>query len=624
MHLLYRRIATYPKGSPTSVPDVRSNSSFNSGSPLTQIHFAHRDKIIAAIPERFKSELETVFNENIELSSTILQARVNTAKSGSLRRKIEEIIFGNLPPILQDTELPLSFHQLMASELPEIMSQIIQMVQVDLTLLGRDESAPYNKVFSTVSTGLRTALISHNDSKGFTWNVRQDKLWQWCRVMLEHTAHPRVRVFRANLADTLESDGAAVAQQAVAREQIAKINTLHDNQTRMIMEIAFIDDVADSLADKDLTDLFIKIPFADEPLINEVRATIADHDPIFLPYFNQAVKVWDAALIQFKELVTEPIYRRHEAALKERFTEIMQSMTYSVSMNLDYDSVIQEDIGKNLGPNMMVVTFRLMEEILLETLGAPPVDAEDNVIIQTIVVSSQRLASLSNAIATIYRELGESSKANELLFEISAATEKRLTQEVLVSGTSTPPESIGAEPEPTPLQREFEDFCRGNGYQNHFFQDYPQPSTFLDLLATRQLVVDNIFSTIQTMKHDRKSFTYEASDGPAEIAKKLVKSIDAGRKESKINKTLEGQVTLLKRYLQRLELIDQYSVEQAKRSQVVKTFLGHWQTTYDQMLQSTREISDSRLQAETVKYVESFKTFLAMYSLFKHKTHGAI
>ncbi len=614
MHPLYRFIATSPIG----VPRNRSSDSLECASPMTGKHVMHRDKIIAAIPTYYASDLEPVFNTGIEISSGILVDRV---KNSRLRGKIEEIIFGNLPGILQDTELPLSFHQLMASELPEIMSQIIQMVQVELTLLGMDESAPYNKVFSTVSTGLRTALISHNDSKGFTWNVRQDKLWQWCRVMLEHTVHPRVRMFRANLVATPASVGASNAQQTDAWDQIAKINTLHDNQTRMIMEIAFIDDVADSLADKDLTDLFIKIPFADERLINEVRTTIADHHPIFLPYFNQAVKVWDAALTQFIDLVTEPIYIRHEAELKERFTEIMQSMTYSVSMNLDYDSVVQGDIGKNLGPNMMVVTFRLMEEILLETLGAPRVITEDAGIIQTIVVNSQRLASLSNAIATIYRELGESSKANELLFEISAATEKRLAEEGIDRGPYTPPEFIGGELPPSPLQREFEDFCRRNGYQNHFFQDYPQPSTFLDLLATRQLVVDNIFSTIQSMKHDRKSFTYDASDGPAEIAKKLLRSIDAG---GKINKTLVGQVTLLKRYLQRLELIDKYSVEQAKRSQVVKTFLEHWQTTYDQMLESTSKISDSTLKAETVTYVESFKTFLAMYSLFKLKTHGAI
>ena len=119
-------------------------------------------------------------------------------------------------------------------------------------------------------------------------------------------------------------------------------------------------------------------------------------------------------------------------------------------------------------------------------------------------------------------------------------------------------------------------------------------------------------------------FEFDSNSGPAEIGAQVLSTISTPDTGVKPSKTLTGQATLLTRYLTRLDLIDQYSVEQANTTKVVVTFLDKWQRTYDEMMEATKDITDETLKTETVKYVESWKTFLAMYMLFKHNTHGAI
>lgn len=221
-------------------------------------------------------------------------SNTSPAAKDSILKTITKVLNINIPALLTDSEISPATLQSCVNRLDTIIKLLANMAQVSMRtdfLKGRD-GEDFIKKYVEISATLKGVMVDYNPTgpSALAWNVRKPKLWHWCRTMLEHTENPLCALVKKE-----------------NTEFTMKLAKLHDVNTQLIMEIAFGDDVADNLRDKTVTDAILNIPFASKKEREDDLRKILKHRRIggtgaFTQYYQQAVKVWDDALLQLSDI----------------------------------------------------------------------------------------------------------------------------------------------------------------------------------------------------------------------------------------------------------------------------------------------------------------------------------
>ena len=532
---------------------------------------------------------------------------IHSQQREELLYTILNILSENIPQLLKDPELPLSIKQTISPE--KIVGILIRMGKVDRSALSTTlDQKEWIKEYSKVSTALKTKLVSINDSRGIDWNVRQENLWIWCRALLEETSHP---LFRLVLKESKEKTD---------KDPILKsCEKLMDILVEFIALTTAVDDISDTLSDDYLTQRFTKIPQAKERALLLLREEIMKYKGgIFLDYFDFTASLWKDACAKLKVWLGEQASSEAQPAIIAHYEEIMKSMMFSQSMNAHPHGaeMTPENIGANLPANMMIRFLRDMEFTMLEALnkeypemGVPESNDAKLKIINEITTIAQTLASISNSLATYYRELGENDKSNELFFAAN-----QLHTASLKSRSTT-------------LKDHFEEYIKGRGYQNHFFDHYGEAtvSDFLDLLILRKSVSRDIFSCLQFFPSNIPEIPlipFTEFSNPLSLSQHILDAVTLTSKTKLLAEDCISNINKLKLKMRHLELIDGYVRKVTCETDVMEIYAKKWQEGFEKMLalaDGPTEYKDA-----TLDYVRSCETFRDMYLIFKYKPAGTI
>lgn len=548
--------------------------------------------------------VRTIFLESLITPLNELSEAVSRGFDIKKAFKVQNILIQNVPDLLLDPELQASSTTILTSRLTKIKDLLVDMMSDRKDFMIVSES-PVIPTFLDISKRLKNALIQSNDANGLSWNPREENLWLWCRTMLEHTVHPDYREILNNptISETIKLD----IQE--------KFHVLFDIENKTIMEIAFSDDVADNLKDPMLTSILIKIPFGQESELDKQREFLQTYcSGIYIDYYDLARQVWNDALQGFKQLVGENIYQRIQTQYIDHYQKIMNSMTFSLNMNLnphDKDLSI-EAINKVLPYNMMVECFRFMEKALVLSLEEAhqcsliTETPEDILIKESIIETTQLIASLSNSTATIYRELKESDMTNVLLSMANKHKLKTLTE----SGIT--------------FKDDFINFQKQNNFENHFFQLYGEPSDLFSLIQTKNAVLPELLASLNALSRNGISLSVLETNDIQGYVTKVIELIEIAVRERGVNESVIFTKNILTRRLSHLKLIDSYIKKAVRESNTTQICIDTISGLIDSCKEKSRQLSTIQQRNAMEAYIDSWQDFFAMYLIFKHNTHGAI
>ena len=535
----------------------------------------------------------------------------------------------NVAHVLKDNEQSNVPKQIIAEHIEEMYMLLKEMGLVKKSFLTTTSGKDIVSEFDRISKDIKQGLDELKSDKSLTWNVRQFNLWAWCNVMARKTAAP---VYSELLHETKQN-------LELHNEIKSKFQTLFDIETQLIVEIAIGDDAADNLSYENLTNVLIQIPFSTLEIRNAEREKLSSFmNGLFVDYFDLGVEIWDDAIEKFKGLIGENKYSEIESELREHYVQIMDSMRYSVVLNTrpegtSADPVNLVAVDEKLPPNMMVRSFRFMENVLANVICEEkgiklPSCTEKN---QELVDLSQLTASWSNSFATIYRELKENDISNVLLISANVELGQHLQRKPFVENK-------------TKLEHDFTQFCEHRGYVNHFFAESEPPETFLELILYRNEITRDIYSVSHTLKESyiavegRPPLTGDIFDDAELIGKTLfyaytgedLSSFETLDATNKFINSLEAVQTTEKRELKRLyrrvrhiQLVDDYAKDILKKFEITQNYISKWQDNISDMKSIANSFS-GQAQVSALEYVHSWELFMAMYLIFKHKPEGHI
>ena len=536
-------------------------------------------------------------------SNQLTEFRSHTDIHPKITSKIMEIFRNNVRHVLQDLELPRSIKALTIKKMPD-MARILErmFLQNPKSILLDRKSQSSFPAYDQACKALKLELIKDKDQAGITFSGRSIKLFSWCQEELTETAHPLVGYL---LQSPLQESAKDIMKD--------QFKTLFNISNLLILQIACGDDISDNIQDEKLTKLFAKIPFLDKVKLAEYRSQIAEHrEGRFLKYFDIAVNIWQDAVKQLETVFgKEYFYTQVYPQFLENHRVVMQSLIYSQHMNSrPHDAhITQESISENLAPNMMVECFRFLEEALVKKLAAENQvtlpSLSDLSIVQSIIRQSQKSASAANAAATAHREFKENDLSSPFPFAMSNEHSKQLLEDGKLFASV------------------FENFIKENGYNNHFFATYldRDPSKdfdYLSLLLLRKQAYKKIVIELDEVK--KHGCTIPTSD--YSISSLATSAIEQAKSSTDENLHLSGE--FLSKLKLHVSLIDKFSESLMLETEVQPKFFKTWETEIQQMKEQASQIQNPAFREQTLKYVESWETFLCMYLIFKRALDGTI
>jgi len=312
-----------------------------------------------------------------------------------------------LPAIREDDLVPEETKSLMTKEI--VFDSFVQMAAVKYspgfeTLISE---------FEEISEEIGKELVKKGDERGRHWNVRDRALWDWCRVLIEATAHPSF----FSLKEMCKAEN--------KDEVLQRFNDLFEALVKTVMWVSFPDDMADNYKHVRLTELFNNIPFATDSELELSRKEVSEIDGgLFSKYFEHAVKVWKSAEADFERIMGSK-YATHKHELIENYKWIKRSMLFSAKMNANpraKSNVVNNE--KHLQHNMMATSFNTLQtmlclELIDEGVEMRLINSFTDSTFDTLRQIAQENARRSNNIATFMRELFEGDLSNIMFSKIN-------------------------------------------------------------------------------------------------------------------------------------------------------------------------------------------------------------
>lgn len=246
-------------------------------------------------------------------------------------------------------------------------------------------------------TILKEQLTRQKHPKADNFNIRQENLFKWCHVVISQLVYEPLNA----LFDKNESMTQKLDQMSLLGTKIAIFDTR-------------IDDIADNIQDKELTEYFTQIPnqFADLERIKEILTTYSDGS--FLDFFNQTKELWVEILASFNEITAS---NSHQIVFFEHIQELMDVMIYSVEINTDKQLEDFNTMLTKLAPNMMVKILYDIQFMLLENNADKPI-SDFITSIKTELLDLFRMMEksfhIANCFATYTREIEEEDVTNSI------------------------------------------------------------------------------------------------------------------------------------------------------------------------------------------------------------------
>ena len=272
---------------------------------------------------------------------------------------------------------------------------------------------------------LKTKLFQGDSPEWMRFNVRSDKLFKWCSVVIgELVVSPMMEL--------LPHERRKIVQAAILRvsTQVVHLDTR-------------IDDLANVLHDQHLNDQAHKLlstPLAQlETVTQEMLATLNDYKGgIFKPYFENTASLWGSVLTELSTLCGPT--PDHDPLMKgflKNIQELMESMHFSVRLNRERTLPLMSEMEAKLSSNMMVKIIFDITKIFLRKEGIE-FPAEISESFSKFETDLQVLFRLANNIATREREVGERDMTNMIF----AVAEKFITGQFNIWQVTHPTESF--------------------------------------------------------------------------------------------------------------------------------------------------------------------------------------
>ncbi len=99
-------------------------------------------------------------------------------------------------------------------------------------------------------------------------------------------------------------------------------------------------------------------------------------------------------------------------------------------------------------------------------------------------------------------------------------------------------------------------------------------------------------------------------------------AIDAATKSP--DESLKASKEMLMKLKRHIELIDKFSAKLMVETRAQDSIFTKWESDIQTMSTAAQQVKDPILHDKTVHYVNSWKTFLGMYLLFKRALDGTI
>jgi hypothetical protein len=347
--------------------------------------------------------------EDIKYALTEMQRIKSDMPESRLIRYVTMILrtaVKKLPEIRQDELIPKDTQKLLTKEI--VFGSFVKMAAVKYS----PEFEALIQEFEAISEEIGHELMKRGDDRGRHWNVRDRALWDWCRVLIEDTAHPSFFWLKEN-GHTPDSI------------PIKKFHDLFEALVKTVMWVSFPDDMADNYKHVRLTELFNTIPFASDSTLEACRSEISEIDGgLFSKYFNHAIKVWKSAEKDMQTIIG-PKYETHKHELKENYKWICRSMLFSAKMNaapIAESNVVNNE--KHLQHNIMATSFNTLQTMLCLAL------MDSNLVIRfinpftdstftTLMQIAQENARRSMNIATFSRGIFEGDRSNVMFVKIN-------------------------------------------------------------------------------------------------------------------------------------------------------------------------------------------------------------
>lgn len=343
------------------------------------------------------------------LQKLVLSPTLSPEREEKYVMMIARTALEKLPLIRNSSSIPATTKEILTKE--NVFDTYVAMANCSYS----EEFVGLVKDFEFVSTNIAVSLAKRGDPKSRHWNVRKPELWDWCRVLINDTAHP----IYFKLLEERDSYGPV----------LEKFDRLFETLVKTVIWVSSPDDLADNYKHVELTRVFNKIPFSDEGTLKSLEEQVCGIDGgLFNEYFKLTVKVWKSVEKDFKELLGES-YQTYLPELKKDYLSITRAMELSAQMNSTPMGISRTNTGyeQQLQHNMMANSFNTIQTIFLHELNRTGeisidfklFDSSVNGEFESIRRVAQENARRSNNLATFGRGLDEFDTSNILFHKLN-------------------------------------------------------------------------------------------------------------------------------------------------------------------------------------------------------------
>ncbi len=326
--------------------------------------------------------------------------------------KLLVVVGKTLPALRARAEIPDAVRYLFATD------RAVSFMEEVMTYASREPFLHFNShlaAYNTFVLDIKLLLLNQSSEKAISWKPRNEFLFLWAIDLIESTTHPVFQVLK-KLPDAI------FGGPDNKKKFSGFLTNFFGTLSKTVFGITIVDDIADCIQNKPLTQLFANAPFQNQRDLEQSKRTIASEFPEYVNLFNLYAQVWKEIRLEIKVLIgNDAIFYERWPKMLTSLKTVMESLLFSIDLN-ENPSLFESEahiksIENNLAANMMMTFYKTVEEVMLEAMGIDrfvPAGVRDRLF--EAFKWGEVIGHSGNNLATLRRELCEGDISNTLIF----------------------------------------------------------------------------------------------------------------------------------------------------------------------------------------------------------------